>query len=660
LELTEKYDYKEKVIEILGSMSITLLLNNDKEGAVALIEKALVIARTLPEPFYGIYCKQLLGGIYLADGDYTKAVTYITESLRYAEDHDLKPDYANYANLIGEAYTQLGDFEKAIDYFERALSALDEVLQSVDLNDRIDYFSTMFHIYGNLIYTNVLAQKPSKAFMYLERSRARYLVEKIGRKMNLVHIPFHGAMEIQLGLEDDEAIMAYSNINTPYPILIAITRDDLRAVVLDKNTFVEETYRPNRDAIQLTSLPTRSVNIVSTNVNRPGTTRYDSAGNLFTQNRLNEKRFEDVISYYRYLLSKPFLTGEEKAASEQIGRELYEFLISPIDNQLKNIDDIQIIPDGILGFVPFETLIDENGRFLVESAITRYTHSLSVSKLINRRMYADDKKPIILFGGAVYHDSGPGSDSVQFSAQETVPLTDREIAIAAELGGENISDIYRRMNLKWKNLPGTLEEVKEIETIIPGAVVYTGAAVEEPLVKQLSDSGELQKYKVVHFSTHGMSMPRFPELSALVLSQPSKPAAGQMNAGEPASEDGYLSMGEIVDLDLEADFVNLSACETGLGKIYAGEGVVGLSQSFLIAGAKGLSVSLWQVADESTKEFMIGMYRLVEEKGLSYAEAIREMKLRFLGRGGTNRGGTDYGERYSNPFFWAPFVYYGE
>jgi CHAT domain-containing protein len=107
-------------------------------------------------------------------------------------------------------------------------------------------------------------------------------------------------------------------------------------------------------------------------------------------------------------------------------------------------------------------------------------------------------------------------------------------------------------------------------------------------------------------------------------------------------------MKEIVELNINADFVNLSACETGLGKIYGGEGVVGLTQSFLVAGANGLSVSLWQVADESTMELMVGMYRLVKEKGLSYDRAITEMKREFI-----------RSNKYSDPFYWAPFVYYG-
>ena len=113
-------------------------------------------------------------------------------------------------------------------------------------------------------------------------------------------------------------------------------------------------------------------------------------------------------------------------------------------------------------------------------------------------------------------------------------------------------------------------------------------------------------------------------------------------------------MKEITMLDIKADFVNLSACQTGLGKIYGGEGVVGLTQSFLIAGANGLSVSLWQVADESTMQFMIGMYTLVHKEGFTYDKAITEMKRRFISC--TNQDGKDY----SKPFYWAPFVYYGE
>ena len=159
----------------------------------------------------------------------------------------------------------------------------------------------------------------------------------------------------------------------------------------------------------------------------------------------------------------------------------------------------------------------------------------------------------------------------------------------------------------------------------------------------LSASGDLKRFKVIHFATHGLVVPEIPELSAIVLSQFKE---------EKEGEDGYLQMNEIAELDINADFVNLSACETGLGKIYGGEGVVGLTQSFLIAGANGISVSLWQVADDSTSTFMVEMYKSVKEQGIDYSTAINQVKRRFING--------EFGPNYQAPYYWAPFVYYGK
>ena len=116
-------------------------------------------------------------------------------------------------------------------------------------------------------------------------------------------------------------------------------------------------------------------------------------------------------------------------------------------------------------------------------------------------------------------------------------------------------------------------------------------------------------------------------------------------------EDGYLRMGEIAKLDIQADLVTLSACETGLGRIYGDAGIFGLTQSFILAGANAVSISLWRVADESTSQFMATMYGMVQDKGIGYAEAITEVKRRFISG--------NFGEKYKAPYYWAPFVYYG-
>ena len=327
-----------------------------------------------------------------------------------------------------------------------------------------------------------------------------------------------------------------------------------------------------------------------------------------------------------------------------------------------HIDDkkeLIIIPDGILGFLPFETLIDSEGRYLVEKYVIRYAQSMTVQQLIKNRKYESDRKPFLAFGGAVYDEISYEADMVTNDKELNFIKNKTFLAMADD---RSISDVYASLGVEsLSNLPGTLDEINAIRKIVDNSETISGKEVTEARIKSMSDSGELSQYKVLHFATHGMTVPAFPELSAIVLSQ---------FKGGQGSEDGYLRMGEIAKLKLNADFVNLSACETGLGKIYGGEGIVGLTQSFLLAGARGISASLWNVSDRSTAMFMVGVYQLVEKKGMSYLQAINEMKRIFI-RGQTSIDSEPSGgievieadekrpEKLSHPFYWAPFVYYG-
>ena len=125
--------------------------------------------------------------------------------------------------------------------------------------------------------------------------------------------------------------------------------------------------------------------------------------------------------------------------------------------------------------------------------------------------------------------------------------------------------------IKWENLPGSLNEVVDIGKVVSGSIIVTGKDVSENHIKHLSRLGALAKYKTIHFATHGLAIQDAPELSALVLSQFSEEVKG---------EDGYLKVDEIQHLNIKSNLVNLSACETGLGEIYGGEGVVGLAPGF--------------------------------------------------------------------------------
>ena len=116
-------------------------------------------------------------------------------------------------------------------------------------------------------------------------------------------------------------------------------------------------------------------------------------------------------------------------------------------------------------------------------------------------------------------------------------------------------------------------------------------------------------------------------------------------------EDGYLRTSEILGLDLSAELVNLSACETVLGKSYMAEGVIGLTRSFLLSGAGGVSATLWPVQDNATAMFMGIFYNYISED-LPVDQDFNETKKEFI-------SGL-HGAEYKKPYYWAPFVYYGK
>ena len=188
-------------------------------------------------------------------------------------------------------------------------------------------------------------------------------------------------------------------------------------------------------------------------------------------------------------------------------------------------------------------------------------------------------------------------------------------------------------------LPATETETEDILKLYDEKNLKAKVLLHNNANEKFLKSGELEQYKVLHFATHGFVNSERPELSGLLLAQDST-----------GGEDGVLYSGEIYNLKLNADLVVLSACETGLGKIQKGEGIIGLTRALLYAGAKNIIVSLWQVADESTSDLMVDFYKnsLISKEQLSYSEALRNAKLKMISEG-----------EYAHPLFWSPFILIG-
>lgn len=184
----------------------------------------------------------------------------------------------------------------------------------------------------------------------------------------------------------------------------------------------------------------------------------------------------------------------------------------------------------------------------------------------------------------------------------------------------------------------TREEANQISTLTkkPDNLTVLDFSVNRELVV----GPELSRYRYLHFATHGYLDTERPELSALILSLVDEKGVPQ---------DGFLRALEVYNLNLPAELVVLSACDTGLGKSIKGEGLVGLTRGFMYAGTRRIVVSLWSVSDQATSELMVKFYRKMLQQNERPAAALRAAQIEMW-----------KSKKWHSPFYWAPFVIQGE
>jgi CHAT domain-containing protein/tetratricopeptide (TPR) repeat protein len=298
-----------------------------------------------------------------------------------------------------------------------------------------------------------------------------------------------------------------------------------------------------------------------------------------------------VASFRGYLADRNPLFAESS-------RELYDLLIKPVEAQLVGKKTICIIPDVFLWNVPFQALQNAARRYLIEVKPIFFAPSLSVLIEMSKRS-PDQRKQFSLLALA--------NPTIPKSALSTLtPLPEAETEV------QELS----RLNLG------------------PHKIAIGDSATESLLKTESKFSG------VIHLATHGVLNNNNPLHSHLVL------------ASDNSNEDGILEAYEIMQLNLNADLVVLSACETACGRIGAGEGVVGISWAFFLAGCRSAAVSQWKVNSDSTAKLMVRFYQnywgAPSQRKMEKSQALRLASLEMM-----------KDRRYSHPFYWAGFVLIG-
>jgi CHAT domain-containing protein/Tfp pilus assembly protein PilF len=333
------------------------------------------------------------------------------------------------------------------------------------------------------------------------------------------------------------------------------------------------------------------------------------------------------------------------------GQQLYRMVFAPLKSKLAGVDRLFLSPDGNLNLIPFETLSDENGRFLIQEFTINYLSAGRDILAFGRNGSEGKTRKVVLFGD-------PDFDLTiekkrQVVASMGLPVSGKQPAV-------------RSVNLRgfrFSRLKGTREEVEAIAQLFGSSSVeaYLGPQALEEVLRNLNQP------KILHLATHGFFLSDS-QLRYLTGRKKEQTGGGYVNplarsglalTGANASlagggAEGIVTAEKVLGLKLRgAELVVLSACETGLGEVKSGEGVFGLRRAFTQAGARGLVMSMWSVPDMETKELMLGFYNRINDGGLDRAQALR---LAALDQMETVR------QRYGNPnpFFWGAFVYLGQ
>jgi len=326
---------------------------------------------------------------------------------------------------------------------------------------------------------------------------------------------------------------------------------------------------------------------------------------------------------------------------------LSRMLLGPVAAQL-GTKRLLIIADGALQYLPFTALPEPvpvaggKGRrppLVVKHEVVSLP-STSTLAVLRRETAGRQPMPkmIAVLADPVFEKDDERLKATPVGLEKRVeeppkPSVDTQRKLVHKSATESGTD-----GLRIPRLPATRREAEGILALAKAAEFKQ--AVDFTASRETATSAEFGQYRILHFATHGFLNSAHPELSGIVLSlfdQQGKP------------QDGFLRMHEIFNLNLPADLVVLSACQTGLGKEIRGEGLVGLTRGFMYAGAPRVVVSLWSVSDQATAELMVRFYKGMLEGKLRPAAALRAAQVALWKE-----------KRWQDPYYWAAFGLQGE
>ncbi|NGP87060.1 CHAT domain-containing protein [Fodinibius halophilus] len=584
---------------------------------------------------------EFFGEIEQEKGNLESALTQYKKAYAYSE--FLPPTYKlQSAKNMGSLYHKLNS-DSAVTYGKKAIRLIEKHRSNAGAVSELKsgYFGQHSDFYTEVAsWILTYSQAPAQAYKLVEQAKARSLSDQLARaSQNIDQIL---PKEVRI-----ERRKKHSQIEELYTRLEQTTDKDERADIEQKIRSVELNYAAYENNLhneypELKSLkspePISLERAQALTDEQTAVLEYALAGNqliifLISSSNVHveqislsdsqplDEQLTDLVANFKGAI----LSNAPRAQLRSQSTELYNTLLKPFEDELESFSNLIIVPDGALAYLPFEAL-SRGDQYLIERFNIKYEPSLTSLALLK--------------------------ESESPSQQDLLAVAGSNFS-----GENNNNPRFRQSNLS--ALPSTLMEVDSIASQFPRSAILKEDEVSEERFKEMLQQNQ---YRYVHMATHGIIDEDRPSRSGLALS-----SEGELTAS--SKEDGMLRSSEIFGLDINSDMVVLSACNTGLGKVVKGEGILGMQRSFFYAGASTVVVSLWNVYDRSTASFMTEFYKALKntpsEEGWTdsmlrwvgwdesipfgpKAKAMRKAKLKMIKH-----------PLFNHPVYWAPFIVVG-
>ncbi|MCC5636420.1 tetratricopeptide repeat protein [Nostoc sp. CHAB 5844] len=671
----------------------------DYPKALDATNKILALAQQTKNSFAETSAYAFFGRVYLAAGDYQKALDSSQKAAAGWQKLGQKIAEANVVGNIGRTYNALKQPQQAIATYNQELKLRQTIGDRTGEADTLYYIAQTERDRGNLtaaltqientikivedIRTNVTSQdlrtayfasvqkyyqfyidllmrlhkqQPSKGYDALalqvsERARARSLLDllteanaDIRQGVNPKLLQTENNLQQQLNAREklriqllsgnytepqvqnlnkktEELLQQYqqvqAEIRNSSPRYAALTQPQplslkqIQQQVLDDNTLLLE-YSLGEERSYLWAVSKNSI----TSYELPK--RADIATSV--------QKFRDALTAPSQRTS---IARTSKAATE-----LSQMILAPVAQQLGK-KRLVVVSDGDLQYVPVTALAIPNSQNYQPLVIAHEIISLpsaSTIALLRQEVKGRKKadKTIAVLADPVFSRNDErlkGQSSGLSITQDLDTFDQQQLARAA-----------READIEFERLRFTRKEAEEILSFVSNK--ERKQAFDFTASRDVAINPELSQYQIIHFATHGILNSTHPELSGIVLS---------LFDSKGTPQNGFLRLHDIFNLNLPAELVVLSACETGLGEEVKGEGLVGLTRGFMYAGSPRVVVSLWSVDDEATSELMKLFYANMLRKNLKPAAALRAAQLEM-----------SRNQNYAAPYYWAAFTLQGE